>query len=176
MDFKYLELKKKDSGYEYVSRKIGNRGAVVIIPYSYRDKGNIKLVTIFSERPTFSKPILEFPAGLLDIEDESIENAALRELYEETGYRGKVTRTYQEYPSSAGLTDEVLYIVCVDIGKEIFKKPDSQRLDGSEKITVNKPMTPSDLYFKYVNNEKYMVSSRMLTFLLGNLMNLKQEV
>lgn len=38
-DYNYLEL-KKNNGYEYVSRKIGKKGGVVIIPIFFDKENN----------------------------------------------------------------------------------------------------------------------------------------
>lgn len=43
-------------------------------------------------RPPIDKIVIEVPAGLID-EGETAEQAAVRELKEETGYVGQVTET-----------------------------------------------------------------------------------
>lgn len=43
-------------------------------------------------RPPIGKITIEVPAGLVDA-NESAEECALRELYEETGYRGEISET-----------------------------------------------------------------------------------
>jgi len=106
VDTKYLKLVVDKNGHEFVQRKIGRRGAVVIIPST----ADGKFQFILSKRPTFKLPVLEFPAGLID-DDESISEAALRELKEETGWdNGEITWSFNNAPSSAGLSTELLHI------------------------------------------------------------------
>ena len=55
---------------------------------------------IVQYRPPVEAFCVEFPAGLID-EGESPEQAAVRELREETGYSGKVCK-FIPYHSNAG--------------------------------------------------------------------------
>lgn len=166
MDTKYLKLIKVGQ-YEYVTRLIGKRGAAMIIPFmccGEKDKENYRLQLILSVRPTFDKPILEFPAGLLDDDTESIEETALRELKEETGWEGKVAKSNRlASPSSSGLTDEVLYFVMI----ELSERGETSHT-GNEKITVLPLMSPAEIlsYIEEHKNEIY-VSSRLHAFIQG---------
>jgi 8-oxo-dGTP pyrophosphatase MutT (NUDIX family) len=166
---KYLKLKEKN-GYEFVERKIGRNGAVVIIPFKIIDN-KVLYQLIISKRETFGLPILEFPAGLIDREDEDIEEVAIRELEEETGWiGGNITaRFWQQFssPSSAGLSTELLYFVTIDITDAKKEKPN---FDGNEKIAVCSLMSIFEL-FEYIEskgNKNFLVSSRLMTFLIGN--------
>lgn len=170
---KYLELKTRN-GYEFVERKIGSEGAVIVIPYKVIN-GERHYQLILSKRETFELPILEFPAGLIDKEGETVEEVAVRELQEETGWTGGtiVDSIWSEFPapSSAGLSTELLYFVTIDITDGNKSEP---KFDGNEKITVCNLM-PILGIFEYVNfnhvmlNEPYhcLMSSRLLTFLMG---------
>ncbi|MFC1925220.1 NUDIX hydrolase [Chloroflexota bacterium] len=88
----YLRLVKKDIDagelgnwtWETIERvKVYGRGAVVIAAIT-RDK---ELILERNWRAPLESYILQFPAGVMDIEGESEEDAARRELQEETGYQ-----------------------------------------------------------------------------------------
>ena len=61
-----------------------------------------------------SKVTVELPAGLVDA-GETPEQAALRELKEETGYEGTVAACSGALSTSPGLTDEACKLVVVDV-------------------------------------------------------------
>jgi ADP-ribose pyrophosphatase len=72
------------------------------------DGGRIVLVSQY--RHATGKNLLEVPAGLLDNDGESAKDCAIRELKEETGYSaGKVEEVCGFY-TSAGFSDEKLYL------------------------------------------------------------------
>jgi ADP-ribose pyrophosphatase len=101
--------------------------AVVIVPY-HVDKN--KLVIIKEFRVPLGHYQYGFPAGLLD-QGETIEQATMRELYEETGL--SVTRIIRISPpiySSSGMTDESISIVYVECQGE----PSRQANTSSEEI------------------------------------------
>lgn len=169
MPDKYIEL-RNNNGYQYVTRLIGKDGAVVVIPWKLV-YGEMRFQLILSHRPTFDKPILEFPAGLIDHEGESIFEVALRELKEETGWSGWANKDWYNplpSPSSAGLSDELLYFVSVEL-----KTQSDNCLQGEEKLEVLPLMTITEIKDfiteHTVNNDKddFLVSSRLLTFLAG---------
>jgi ADP-ribose pyrophosphatase len=123
--------------------------AVIIIPLlkHYDNDPSIQrpIETLLVEqyRPPVGTVTLEFPAGLIDV-DETVEQAALRELREETGYVGKTCRTI--VPSSPllcmspGLCDETVQVVLVDVD---LSNPDNHgtptpQLDNGEFCTVRR--------------------------------------
>lgn len=105
---RYLSLLERDD-WEYTSRSNAS-AVVVLVPVT--DQGEIVLVEQF-RKPVDAK-VIELPAGLVGDHadpDESILDAAGRELKEETGFLASHLELRMECPSSAGMTDEIISFV-----------------------------------------------------------------
>ena len=73
----------KEGIWETVERKnVYNRGAVVVIALTK----NQEVILERNWRAPIESFVIQFPAGLTDVEGESEEETAKRELLEETGY------------------------------------------------------------------------------------------
>lgn len=96
--------------WETVNRK-NSRGAVGILATM---KGSGEIVLIRQYRPPLDRFAIEFPAGLID-DGEDAGTAALRELREETGYKGTLLKVTERAYSSPGLSDEFLIFARVEI-------------------------------------------------------------
>jgi ADP-ribose pyrophosphatase len=93
-------------GWEWVER-VNASGAVVIVAVT----GDRQLVLVEQYRIPLGRRVIELPAGLVgdrvDEACEGLEQAARRELLEETGYRATGLAFLAEGPSSAGLAAEI---------------------------------------------------------------------
>jgi len=144
----YKDKDKIERKWDYVTRttkKAANKAdAVVIVPLLKQQGKEDEFDTILVEqfRPPVQNYTLEFPAGLID-ESETPEQAALRELREETGFIGESTKVLPKVSRTAcmspGITDESVHIVVlfVDLDNPCNKTP-KQELDEGERITVKR--------------------------------------
>ena len=104
---KYLEV-RKDGHWEYAAR-VGDIGAAVIVAVDAEDR----VILVEQERRPIGRRCLELPAGLVGDEraGETLEDAAARELEEETGYRAARLERLGEFCSSPGMTSETFTLV-----------------------------------------------------------------
>ena len=72
-------------------------------------KAQNKLVLINQYRVPINKYIYELPAGLVD-NNEDIETSVRRELKEETGYSAKNIKLIHKFFTSAGFSNQKIYI------------------------------------------------------------------
>ena len=106
--------------WEYVSRT-GTPGAVCIVAIHPGDAPTLVLVEQF--RPPTGARVLEFPAGLIEPGDSPAETA-LRELEEETGFKGHITGIDLAVYNSPGLTDEKVATVTIEITERTDMRPE----------------------------------------------------
>ncbi len=117
--------------WETVERlRIGSRGAVVIIALT--DKR--ELILERNWRVPLGSFVIQLPAGLCDLEGETHEEAARRELMEETGYIANKLMPVMLTPEDPVLTPTLIHhFVAPDV--VYAGKP---RGDGTEEIEVLK--------------------------------------
>lgn len=105
---KFLSL-VKSNGYEMVER-INCSGVVVVIPVT----DDRKLVLVEQFRPPLAKKCIELPAGLVSdtesAQGESMSDAAMRELEEETGYRATTLEEVDRWATSSGMSSETVTV------------------------------------------------------------------
>jgi ADP-ribose pyrophosphatase len=105
---RFLAL-RREGRWEYVER-VNARGAAFIVAVTEAQE----IVLVEQYRVPLHRRCIELPAGIIGDEaafaDEAVEAAALRELEEETGYRGTHAELLTSGPVGAGLTSEILYL------------------------------------------------------------------
>ncbi|XP_041819883.1 ADP-sugar pyrophosphatase [Chelmon rostratus] len=127
------------------------------------------VVMVKQFRPPMGCYTLEFPAGLID-EGESAEVAALRELKEETGYKGEVVGVTPVTCLDPGLSNCTTEIVLVNInGDEMENINPTQQLGDGEFVEVI--LLPLDEFQTKIDDllkkEKIVVDSKVYIFAMG---------
>ena len=139
----YLRLIDR-GGWSFVQRTTGV-GVVAIIAVTSEEK----MLLVEQHRPPVNQTVLELPAGLVgDLSDrplEDLEQAAKRELLEETGYQAEQWSEWVTVASSAGLTDECVTLFFA----QGLQKVGSGGGDSKEQITVHEvPLAEIDGYLE----------------------------
>uniref|UniRef100_A0A673TFP6 ADP-sugar pyrophosphatase n=1 Tax=Suricata suricatta TaxID=37032 RepID=A0A673TFP6_SURSU len=123
------------------TRKGQSADGVAVIPVLQRTLHYECIVLVKQFRPPMGGYCLEFPAGLID-DNESPEAAALRELEEETGYKGDVAECSPAVCLDPGLTNCTTHIVTVTINgddaENVRPKPKPGDLEFVEVISLPK--------------------------------------
>jgi ADP-ribose diphosphatase len=94
-------------GAEFDRHVVHHPGAVVVVPVVDGD-----VVLVRQWRVATGRELLEVPAGKRDVDGESPEETARRELEEETGHRPGRLVKLAEFYNSPGFCDEYTYLFC----------------------------------------------------------------
>ncbi|XP_029317478.1 ADP-sugar pyrophosphatase isoform X2 [Cottoperca gobio] len=127
------------------------------------------VVMVKQFRPPMGCYTLEFPAGLID-EGESAEAAALRELKEETGYKGEVVGVTPVTCLDPGLSNCTTQMVMVNInGDEGENISPTQQLGDGEFVEVI--LLPLDEFQRKIDDllkkEDTVVDAKVYIFAMG---------
>lgn len=98
------EAKAVHRDWESIER-VNCDGVVAIVPLT--EDGHLVLIRQF--RPPVGGHVVEIPAGLCSV-GETLRDAALRELIEETGYAAGSLHFLTEGPLSSGMSSEMLAV------------------------------------------------------------------
>ncbi len=159
---KYITVRREGT-WEYVSRTRGVRAAVILAI----DEGHAILVERY--RVPLKRNCIELPAGLIGDTDEGEpdEQAAARELEEETGYRAASIETIGEFSSSPGMVTETFSLVRATGLERVH---DGGGVDG-ENITVHR-VRLADLPAFIAEQRRLgkMIDVRLLLLLAGDIL------
>lgn len=155
---KYLNLLQEEN-WEYVQRN--NCSGVVVIVAMTKDN---RVLFVEQYRQPVRAKVIEFPAGLVNDQvshdPETMQAAARRELFEETGYDAEHPELLVEGPVSSGLSTEMItFFQALDVEK---KGPGGG--DTSESIVVHEvPLKEADLWLYEMERQGYLVDPKVYT-------------
>ena len=166
---KHLRL-INDGGWEYAQR-VGVTGVIAVLPITV----DHEMIFIEQYRKPIGRNLIEIPAGLVgdgELTDEIIEEAALRELQEETGYTSDELEYLTEGPSSAGMTDEIVTYYLAHHARKIHEGGGT----GDEEITMH--LIPTEEAMDWLHDrqdEGQMIDPKVYTALYFWLMEQQYE-
>ena len=160
-DAVYLDKKGIVRDWEFIRR----RGEIETVAILATLKPSNEIILIKQYRPSLDKWTIELPAGLVD-KGETLEEGALRELKEETGYCGTIEYISPCLCNTPGLSDEVVRLVYVSIDEGIDIS--NQTLEETEAIKVlmvdpNK----TSAFFEGCIKDGYVIDAKVWSLLNG---------
>lgn len=166
----YVDAKGKERVWEIASRKTTGKSGVDAVAMGniiYHPSKPPSTIVVLQFRPPVNAFTVEWPAGLIDAE-ESAEDAAVRELYEETGYQGKVVSTSPAVAADPGMTSANMKLCMMEIHLKEGDEEPEQHLDEGEDIQrVNVPL--AELYDRLEQFAKdgYVVAAKLYHWAAG---------
>lgn len=153
---KFKRLVRKGT-WEFVER-VNCSGVVVILAMT----DDRKVLLIEQYRVPVDANVIEFPAGLVNdsgsIKNESLEDAARRELLEETGYEAKSFTFRLRGPASQASSSDILMIFQAS-GLKKIQEPIG---DGTESITAHEvPLDTVDQWLQKKEQQGCLVDPKV---------------
>lgn len=158
---------KRRGRWEYVSRT-RNISAAVIVAIDADDKGGHVLL-VEQYRVALGRTCLELPAGLIGDEDEgeAVEDAAARELEEETGYRPSRMTPLGCFHSSPGMVSEGFTLLRAE---GLTKVGDGGGVEGEDIVVHRVKLTEVPAFVAQKRAEGLAVDVKMLLLLAEELL------
>lgn len=153
------------------STRKGDCDAVAILSLLKSSTTQPSTIIITQFRPPVNKYVVELPAGLIDA-NESPEQAAVREMKEETGYTvTKVISTSPLVCSDPGMTSANMKLVTVEINTDLEENaPTNIKPELEDGEFIERHVVPiKDLVKTLLDMDKrgFMVDARLMHLALG---------
>jgi ADP-ribose pyrophosphatase len=149
---------KREGPWEYVGRTRDIHAAVILAV----DEGHVLLVEQY--RVPLKARCLELPAGLIGDEKagERLEDAAARELEEETGYRPARIEPIGRFASSPGMVSETFTLVRATGLEKVGK---GGGVEGEDIVVHRVPLDEVDAFVAAKRAEGLAMDVKMLLLL-----------
>ena len=138
-----FDIQKKNGDWEEQKREVYDHGnAVTVLLYNKETRKVIftrqfRIATYLNGNK--DGMLLETPAGLLE-DDESPEDAMIREIKEETGYEvSSVEKVFEAYSSAGSLTELIYFYVAPYTSTQKVEEGGGLEEEGEELTVVEMP-------------------------------------
>lgn len=132
--------------------------AVAIVPLLPTNE----VVCVRQYRPALQHDLLEIPAGICDVEGESLAETAQRELGEEAGYRAGTIEHLCAYHGSAGFSDARLDIF---LGLDLTPVTSDSQSEEEHHMTVE--LVPLEATLELVRTQAIVDAKTIIGLLLA---------
>lgn len=134
--YKLYKLTIENEGHTFVREVLETGSAVAALVYDTRQQ---KFIFVEQYRAAVNQHLVELPAGLLDKEGESPEQALIREITEETGYAvDKLEHVFDFYASPGGLAEK-LHIFYAEVSHKTGKGGGAEGENENIKVLALSP-------------------------------------
>lgn len=168
-----FDIQKKNGEWETQKREVFDHGNAVTVLLYNKETGNILFTRQFRIATYVNGNkdgmLLETPAGLLE-ENESPEEAMLREIKEETGYEvTAVEKVFEAYTSAGSLTERVYFYIAPYSQEQKVAKGGGLEEEGEELDVIELPLSKA---VQMVENGEIMDAKTILLIQYAQLKNL----
>jgi len=174
----YLDPDGKERTWEAIERTTRTQGsdtdAVAAIAIYRRLLHYDIIVLVRQYRPALNAYTIEFPAGLME-SGESVDDAAIRELKEETGWNGEVAHYSTRLAVDPGCSSSTVRYATVKInGDSIENSNARQQLPEGEFVDlIMLPFNDIHASLEKLTGDGHIIDSRVEAFAIGLQMGLK---
>lgn len=159
-DGRWLRMKRR-GGWEYCERSHHADGMAVIVA-ALTPQDEVLFVEQF--RVPLGKPTIEMPAGLVgdlshgDDANDTLEDAARRELVEETGWFPHEVEVMMTGPTSAGMSNERIALVRA---RKLEKVGDGGGVDNENIVVHTVPLAQAPAWLLQKRDEGYELDLKL---------------